>query len=83
MGLQYSNLPLRSSAQVIRALRRLGCYQVPKANGSHSLYKRDLPDGRTVMTVVIVGRQEVPKGTLRRILQELEITADEFRRALR
>jgi predicted RNA binding protein YcfA (HicA-like mRNA interferase family) len=39
--------------------------------------------GRTVTTVVILGRREVPRGTLRGILRLAEISPAEFTALLR
>ena len=78
----FSQLPLCSSWQLVSALERLGCYQGRTGKGSHVIYFRKLPN-RTVTAAVVLGRNQVPKGTLRRILDSLEISPDEFRAKLR
>ena len=75
--------PLCSSNQIIAALRRLGCYEGKAKSGSHQSFHRDRPQGRTVSAPVILGKKEVPRGTLRNILMLLDISLDEFVDALR
>ncbi len=79
----FSELPLRSSLEVIAALIRLGCYEGKEKAGSHLLLHRQTPDGRTVTGVVVLGKREIPKGTLRNALKQLEIDASDFLEALR
>ena len=77
-----SRLPLCSSDQLVAALVRLGCWEGRATASSHRLFHRDV-DGRIETTSVILGRREVPRGTLRSILRSLRIGADEFVAALR
>ena len=44
---------------------------------------REHADGTKDVTVVILGRKEVPRGTLRDILRLANVSDDEFLRALR
>ena len=47
-----------------------------------SMY-RDRPDGTKDVTVVVLGKKEIPRGTLRDILKLGDISDDEFLGALR
>ena len=75
----YSELPICSSRQLTATLRRLGCEPRRKSKGgSHSVYQRRRTDGRILVSPVILGRKEIPKGTLRNILALLEISHSDF-----
>ena len=76
--MSFSELPLCSSRQLIAALGRLGASPGKTAKGSHASYNRKTQDGRILTAVVILGRKEIPKGTLRRILSNLEIPVSDF-----
>ena len=81
--MSFSQLPLCSSKQIVAAIRRLGARPGKTKHGSHASYNRTMPDGRTLTAVVILGRKEVPKSTLQRILRSLEIMPEEFTAVLR
>ena len=74
---QRKNLPLLPSRKIVKALERLGCYEV-KTTGSHASYARDLPDGSCLTAIVIVGKSEVTRGTLQKILDGLKLDLAEF-----
>ena len=76
--MSFSELPLCSSRQLIAALGRLGAYPGKTGKGSHASYNRKTRDGRILTAVVVLGKKEVPKSTLRRILSGLEISASDF-----
>ena len=76
-------LPLCSSAQVVSALGRLGCYPGKAKSSSHQSFHRRISDGRVVTAPVVLGKKEVPRGTLRSILALLEIPAEQFMGVLR
>ena len=44
---------------------------------------RQRPDGAKDVTVVVLGRKEIPRGTLRDILGLASVSDEEFLRALR
>lgn len=72
-----------SSRQLVAALERLGCYPGRANRGSHQNYYRRLPDGSEVSASIVLGKREVSTGTLRDILTRLNISREEFERALR
>ena len=81
---RFQRLPLLSSRKIVNALERLDCYEVDEsASGSHKSYARDMPDGRRLTAIVVVGKAEVTRGTLRKILESLELDLDEFRKKVR
>ncbi|MBI4202299.1 MAG: type II toxin-antitoxin system HicA family toxin [Chloroflexi bacterium] len=82
--MNYSSLPLCSSEQVCRALERLGCYRAKARGSSHLVYHRKHPtEDKTLSAPVVLGKSEIPRGTLRSILQLLDISLDDFLKALR
>lgn len=68
-------LPRVSGAEAVRVLERLGFTQV-RQRGSHVVLKRTRPE-RTVGCVVPL-HSELATGTLRGILKQAGIAADEF-----
>ncbi|MYC38028.1 MAG: addiction module toxin, HicA family [Chloroflexi bacterium] len=80
--MQFSRLPRCSSNELINALYRLGCYRGRATRGSHQLFHRDA-DGRTLTGVVVLGKREVPRRTLRNVLEQLQISPEDLRDALR
>lgn len=79
----FSALPLCSSRELISALERLGCYPGRAKGGSHVSYHRRVSHDRVATAVVVLGKREIPKGTLQSILRELRIDTSEFLAALR
>lgn len=73
-----SQLPLLSSREIINALQRGGFEQSRKSKGSHQSFKRARNGGGTDVTVVPVGKKEVPRGTLKNILKMANIDVDDF-----
>ena len=64
-----SKATLFSSEKIIQALLRGGFEIAHKSKGGHQTLKRQRPDGGHDVTVVPMGKQEVPKGTLESILR--------------
>ena len=80
--MQFSRLPRCSSSELVNALYRLGCYRGKTTRGSHQLFHRDA--GSRILTgVVVLGKRELPRGTLKSVLEQLDISPDELRDALR
>jgi predicted RNA binding protein YcfA (HicA-like mRNA interferase family) len=71
-------LPVVSSDDVIRALKKDGFEYAPKrGKGSHTaLFKID-EKGRKLL-VIVPKRRELPKGTLLSILQQANLSKDDF-----
>jgi predicted RNA binding protein YcfA (HicA-like mRNA interferase family) len=76
-----STLPLCSSDQVVRALTRAG-FVPRKATGSHQVFSRRVGD-RTFHTAVVLGKAQIPRGTLKHIVAGAGLTVDEFVALLR
>lgn len=72
-----ARLPLCSSNQIVHALRRAGFRPASSSSGSHLTMEKKIAR-RTVVTVVVMGKREVPRGTLRGILRLAELTNREF-----
>lgn len=68
-----SRLPSVKPKHLVRALKRAG-FAKHHQRGSH-LYLRH-PDGR--MTSVPMHPRDIPRGTLRAILRQVQITTDEL-----
>lgn len=73
-----SRLPTVTPRQVVRALKRAG-FEEHHQRGSH-LYLRH-PETRR-MTSVPMHPGDLPRGTLRAILRQVEITPDDFAKLL-
>lgn len=71
-------LPVVSSDDVIKALKKGGFEYAPKrGKGSHTaLYKID-EKGRKLL-VIVPKRREIPKGTLLSVLQQANLSKDDF-----
>jgi predicted RNA binding protein YcfA (HicA-like mRNA interferase family) len=71
-------LPFLSSQEVIKTLRKAGFDYAPKrGKGSHTaLFKID-EKGRKLL-VIIPRRKDMPKGVLLSILQQANLSKDEF-----
>jgi len=73
-----TQVPLCSSRQIVNALQRAGFAAARGAVGDYQAFIRELPDGRRLTTVALIGQREVPRGTLRNILRQAEMTTDQF-----
>lgn len=65
-------VPSLSPRRVLKALREIG-YELDRVNGSHHLMKRS---GSTIS--VPVHNRDVPKGTLRSIINATGLSVEEF-----
>jgi predicted RNA binding protein YcfA (HicA-like mRNA interferase family) len=74
-------LPLVSSEKAYNAFIRLGC-EPTRQKGSHLVLRRDTPSGRKSQ-VLVMGKHELARGTLRNVIRELGFTEQEFIDALR
>ena len=72
-------LPIIKARELLGALKRLGFYKHHQA-GSHIQLKH--PDGRRV-TLPYHPSREIRRGTLRAIIDDLEMSVEEFIRALK
>ena len=68
-----SKLPQVSGADVVRALEKLG-FTVRRQHGSHIIMRRNEPFAQTV----VPNHRQIDRGTLRAILRQTEVTADEL-----
>jgi predicted RNA binding protein YcfA (HicA-like mRNA interferase family) len=71
-------LPLYSSDEVIGALLRGGFELARKSKRSHQTLKRPRRNGGTDVTVVPLGKKEIPRGTFSNILRLANVTVDDF-----
>lgn len=69
-----SKLPVFKPTELVRALERIGFERI-RQKGSH-LYLRH-PDGRATVVPIHKG-SDVPPGLLRAILQDIELSREEF-----
>lgn len=69
------HLPAISGKDLLKLLQALG-FVLVRVNGSHHRLRH--PDGR-VTTVPVHGKDDLPKGLLRKIIREdLKVTLEEF-----
>ena len=70
-------LPVVSSRQIIRILKKVGFDAAPKrGKGSHLAFMRK--DSDRVRLVIVPDRNEIPKGTLLAILDQAGMSKDDF-----
>lgn len=72
-------LPTVKAKEVFTVLAKLG-FTEGKTKGSHVHFKHS--DGRRT-TIALHGNKEIPKGTLLAIIKDLEISKDDFVKALK
>jgi len=71
-------LPVVSSDELIKALKRGGFTYAPKrGRGSHTALIKIDEKGRTLL-VIVPKRSELPKGTLLSILHQANLSKEEF-----
>jgi predicted RNA binding protein YcfA (HicA-like mRNA interferase family) len=69
-------LPALKSREVMRALEKAGLVLV-RSRGSHRIYEHpDNPSRRTV--VADHGSKDIPRGTLKAIVEQAGLTVEEF-----
>jgi predicted RNA binding protein YcfA (HicA-like mRNA interferase family) len=73
-----SRLPALKPSDVIRKLRKAGFVFDRHAKGSHEIWYN--PDTRKRTVVPNHPGKDIPKGTLRAIIQQAGFTIDEFNR---
>lgn len=68
-------LPVIKYRQLIRVLKGLGFFEHPERGTSHLVFKH--PDGRRTIVSRHPGK-DIPRGTLRAIIRDLNIPIEEF-----
>jgi predicted RNA binding protein YcfA (HicA-like mRNA interferase family) len=69
-----ARLPAVRPRQVVRALERAG-WEVHRQRGSHLVMEKE---GQLHLVTVPMHRRDVPKGTLRGIIEDAGLTMEEF-----
>lgn len=72
-------LPVIKARELIRALKKLGFFKYHQV-GSHAQFKHE--DGRRITIPVHQGK-DINRGTLRGIINDLNISVDEFIKTLK
>jgi len=72
-------LPVIKDRELIQVLKRLGFSQHPERGTSHVVFSH--PDGRRT-TVSRHPGKDIPRGTLRAILRDINISMQEFSKLL-
>ena len=72
-----SKLPQVSGSDVVRALQKLG-FTVRRQHGSHIIMRRNDPFAQTV----VPDHRQLDRGTLRAILRQAEISAEDLTKLL-
>ena len=68
-------LPLIKDRELIRVLKKLGFFEHPERGTSHLVFKHH--DGRRTVVSRHPGK-DIPRGTLRATLRDINISIDEF-----
>ena len=77
-----AKLPILSSREVIRVLNQLGFEPAPKrGKGSHSAFVKKT-ENKTRL-VIVPHRDEIPRGTLLSIIDQMGLTKAEFIKILK
>jgi predicted RNA binding protein YcfA (HicA-like mRNA interferase family) len=71
-------LPILSGKNMARVLAQNG-FVVCRQSSSHILLEH--PDGK-ITTIPVHGNKDLPKGTIRGILRDIEMTPEQFRNLL-
>ena len=74
---RYEQAAPGSGSEVVRALQKLG-FTVRRQHGSHIIMRRDDPFAQTV----VPDHRQLDRGTLRAILRQAEISAEDLTRLL-
>jgi predicted RNA binding protein YcfA (HicA-like mRNA interferase family) len=74
-----SKLPVVSGKQLCKTLGRIG-YFIDHQTGSHIILRQESPPHRRL---TVPNHKEIARGTLRAIIRQAGLTADEFRELLR
>jgi predicted RNA binding protein YcfA (HicA-like mRNA interferase family) len=72
-------LPVCKSSELVRVVLKLG-YHLDRQKGSHAIYIREIDQARVVIPMH-KGKDIKPK-TLKGILEDMNISIDEFRKLL-
>jgi len=72
-----TQLPLLSSNEIIAALKRAGFSPSRKSSGTHQAFVKDI-DNQKITVIVVLGKSEVPKGTLASIIRQTKMSKKEF-----
>jgi len=70
-----AKFPVLNGKQVVHALEKAG-FEVVRTKGSHHFLKRGSP--KRSVTVPVHGNRELPPGTLRAIIDQSGMSAEEF-----
>lgn len=70
-----SKLPIINHKQLIRALKKLGFFELRHKSSSHLMLKH--PDGRWTIVSIHPGR-DIPRGTLKAVLQQTGISVEDL-----
>ncbi|PIP16950.1 MAG: hypothetical protein COX44_02580 [Candidatus Portnoybacteria bacterium CG23_combo_of_CG06-09_8_20_14_all_37_13] len=73
-------LPILKAKSLIKALRKLGFVECRQRGTSHLIMKHF--DGRRT-SIPVHSSKDIPRGTLGSILRDVDISRDEFLKALR
>lgn len=74
-----AKLPIIKDKELIRALNKLGFFKHRQKGTSHLILKH--PNGRRT-TIPIHPNKDIPRGTLRSILRDIDISPENFKRLL-
>lgn len=71
-----SKFPVATYRDIIKVAKKIGFYFCRQAKGSHEIWRRD-SDGRRT-TIPNHGSKVLKRKTLKAILDDMQITAEEF-----
>lgn len=77
--MSHTDLPHIKPRELIHALEKMGFQLLRKSKGSHWQFEH--PDGRRTTVPVHKGK-DIGPGLMRKILRDIEVDAEEFRKCL-
>ena len=73
-----STLPSISTRKLLKVLKKIGVKQGSRSpKGSHEMWVREI-GGKTYAAPIVLGKKDIPEGTLKSILRQLNIPLKEF-----
>jgi predicted RNA binding protein YcfA (HicA-like mRNA interferase family) len=74
-----TKLPVIRDRKLIQVLKKLGFFEHTERGGSHLVFKH--ADGRRTVVARHAGK-DIPRGTLRAILRDVNISIEEFNKLI-
>lgn len=71
-------MPKLYSSRVVAQILKKQKFALVSQQGSHAKFRKTLPDGTTLTTIVPMSKKEIPLGTFRAILRQSRLNKTDF-----